>query len=82
MKILTTINAISKPLHMITGYLKSFHVHHATGSVAVRTVMQYCVMNGSRQTFVGKWYYMDAYIWTSMCSIPLTTVVSVWDIYS
>ena len=50
--------------------------HHAAGSVAVGTVMQQCVMIGSRQIFVGKWYYMNAYIRTSMCSIPLTTMVN------
>ena len=39
--------------------------------------MQHCVMIGSRQIFVGrKWYYMNAYIRTSMCSIQLTIVVS------
>ena len=39
--------------------------------------MQHCVVIGSRQIFVGrKQFDMNAYIRTSMCSIPLTTVVN------
>ena len=87
MRLATTINIILEqysqlsslviPSYMIMLLEKSFCVHLAAGSVAAELFMQHCVMIGSRQIFVGrKWYYMNAYIRTSMCSIPLTTVVS------